>query len=283
MTYGPPADQPPGPGGPYGDGSYGPPPGANYGPQPAYGQYTGGRSEVGAGPVNPLDWALVAGGAIALIFSFFQYYTVELTQRFKDQLCETDQTSGSVRTLCSGDSASAWHGVFGWFGVLLLLVAALLVVVQAIAPHTLSPQAPTRLITAVLCGVGLLSTFIALFVIPHGDAGDALAGSGLTLGDVFDFGHGFSYWLILVVAIAMTAIAVLRLMQTRGDRTRSGYGQQPPVYGQQSPQYPSGGYGQPPSGYGPPQYGGYEQPPLPREGYGEPTYPQEPPPQQPRE
>jgi hypothetical protein len=243
--------------------------------------------------MNPLDLALIAGGVIALIFSFFQYYTAEFTDRIKNQVCDRTDIPSSVRVGCDGDSASAWHGFFGWFGVVLLLVAAVLATVQVFAPQTLSARAPTRLITLVLCGAGLLSTFVALFVIPHGDAGDSLQGSGLTLDDVIDFGHGFSYWLILVVAAAMTAIAALRLMQTggmSGGRTSpaagpygattaygqpaGGYGQPQPGYGQQAP--PQQGYGQP--HYPPPQQGGYGQQPPQQSGYSQPNYP--PPPQQ---
>ncbi len=214
--------------------------------------------------MNPLDLAVILGGVVALIFSFFQYYTVELTQRFQTQLCDNDRIPASAKAICSGDSASAWHGFFGWFGAVLLLIAAALASVQVFAPNTVSPQAPTRLITLVLCGAGLISTFAALFVIPHGDAGDALQGSHLTLDDVFDFGHGFSYWLILVVAAAMTAIAALRLGQTGGaialGPAAGGHGPQPQPY-------PSAGYG---------------QQPAPEQSYGEPIYPpaQQPPQQQ---
>src|SRR6476660_6039976 len=131
MTYGPPPDQPPEPGGQHGAGGYGPPPGAGYGPKPGYGQPAGGPPAGGAGgkaagavsAVSPLDWALIAGGVIALIFSFFQYYTAEFTDRIKEQVCNRTDIPSSVRVGCDGDSASAWHGFFGWFGVVLLLVA----------------------------------------------------------------------------------------------------------------------------------------------------------------
>jgi hypothetical protein len=219
-------------------------------------------SRIGVASVNPLDLTLVVGGVVALIFSFFEYYTVELTQRFQTQLCDNDPIPASAKAICSGTSASAWHGLFGWFGAVLLLVAAVFVVVQVFAPHTMSPHAPTRLITLVLCGAGLLCTVIALFVIPHGDAGDALQGSDLTLDDVFDFGHGFSYWLILVVAAAMTAIAALRLAQT--GRASRAVGPPTAGYVQQPPEYPPAGYGQqlrPDQSYSDPIYPAPGQPP----------------------
>ncbi|MDT4899473.1 MAG: hypothetical protein QOJ78_403, partial [Pseudonocardiales bacterium] len=121
--YGPPPQQPGGYGPP--PGGYGPPPGGGYGaPKPGFDPKT----------VNPLDWAAVAAGVLALIFSFISYYT------------DGTSISGSCpagASVNNNASESAWHGFFGWFGTLLALVGAGLIALDLFAPQVKLPV-PTR-------------------------------------------------------------------------------------------------------------------------------------------
>ena len=95
MTFQPPPPPPPPPG-------Y-PPPGGQQ-PRPGFDPKT----------VNPLDWAILAVGLLAFIFSFISYYVGRLS------------TSGSCFGFSGGStgSESAWHGFFGWFAVLCAPLAA---------------------------------------------------------------------------------------------------------------------------------------------------------------
>src|SRR3954462_3514670 len=117
MTFQPP---PPPPGGnpppPPPPGQWGPPPGGGYpAPQGGFDPKT----------VNPLDWALLGIGVVLLLFSFFEYYPVDV---------------GIV-----SDSAGAWHfgsGSFiGWFAFVLGLAAAAIVALGLFMPAVKLPVA----------------------------------------------------------------------------------------------------------------------------------------------
>src|SRR5690349_18600981 len=107
MSYGP----PPGP-----SEQSGPPPGGGYGPPTGYGSAPSSGAKIDPKSASPLDWAAAGAGVLALIFSFFAFYTYDA----KGQAKEACSAAGSqvppvLKPLCSGDSASAWHGFFGWF------------------------------------------------------------------------------------------------------------------------------------------------------------------------
>src|SRR4051812_29461492 len=185
--YGPPGGPPqpggygPPPGGGYGPppgGGYGPPPpGPGHGPPPGYGGqgYGAPRQGFNFASLSPLDWGMLAAGPLALIFSFFGYYSAEFGDRFKAVTGACAQPSGNpdIETGCSGDTASAWHGFFGWFGVLLLLLASLLVAVAIFAPRVGKPV-QMRLFGLAAAAAGLLCTFLALFIDPGSAAKDQL-------------------------------------------------------------------------------------------------------------
>jgi hypothetical protein len=282
-SYGPPG-QPPGP----------PPPPGSYGP-PA----SGGAAKFDPKSVNPLDWGILAAGVLSLIFSFFSYYTYDAKGPAKstcDQLSSIqDQLPGgagsALSDLCSGDSAGAWHGCFGWFGVLLALIGAGLVAMALFAPHIKLPVA-ARLAALGAFALAVISTLLALLVVPEwptvGDLG------GLISGDQYDKGveegHGFSYWIVLILIVVGLVLCFLRFQQTGGQlpgRTsatgaQSGYGAPP----QQQQGYPQPGYQTPPAqpGYQPPapQQPPYQPPQGPPPGQGYPPAPQpgyQPPPQ----
>ncbi len=155
-----------------------------YSPQPA-----DGRAAFDAKSVDKLDWAVLGAGFLALIFSFFSYYTF------------------SYHYLGYGASvsASAWHGFFGWFAAFVALASAGLLALTLFAPQVSLPV-PARL--AVVGGFALatLCVLLALFVHP----GAGVSGTG------FHAGHGFGYWASVVVIVAGLVLSVMRLKATGG-------------------------------------------------------------------
>lgn len=103
-----------------------------------------------------------------------------------------------------GDSVTAWHGFFGWFGALVALIGAALLAARILG---VSLPVPVRTAVLALFGLAALCTLLALFVIPGGGCDDA----GIKgLCDGIDTGHGIGYWLALLATIAGTALAFLR-------------------------------------------------------------------------
>jgi hypothetical protein len=128
---------------------------------------------------NRLDLAILATGLLALVFSVFPYYTVDV----------------KVLKGLSGGSLSAWHGFFGWFGVLLALAGALLVALPLLGVRL---GIPTRSAALAAFAAGTVCTLLALFVDPAHD------------GALVNIGRGFGYWATLVVVIAGTVLCVVR-------------------------------------------------------------------------
>jgi hypothetical protein len=135
---------------------------------------------------NPYDLGIIAAGVVAFLLSFFPYYTVSV---------------GSGGFSASG-SASAWHGFFGWFGVLVALAAAVLLALRLFGVHVLDASM-TRLAVLVGFAVSLLCIILALFIIPgKSDCGSFCSG--------VDWGHGFGYWASAIVVIVGLVLAFLR-------------------------------------------------------------------------
>jgi hypothetical protein len=180
---------------------------------------------------------------------------------------------------CSG-SEGAWHGFFGWFGVVLLVLACL---VTAVAVFAAQVQLPVRLMAVIGAALATISTFIALFVTPYPDIPGLPPGR--TVSDYIDAGRGASYWIILILSIAATALAFLRYQQTGGNvaalfsgknNSAGGYGP-PQTYGGGQPGYGQQGYSQAQQGYQPqPPPGGYQPPPPAQPGYQPPPPPAQP-------
>jgi hypothetical protein len=151
-----------------------PPPARNYGGQP--GPAFDPKS------VNPLDWGILGIGAIVFIFSFFDYYSWSL---------------GPFSV-----SWSAWHfghGLFiAWFAMVIGVAAAALVALELFMP-TVKLQMPNRLAALGLFAISLVLYVIAIFA--HSDFGP----SG---------GHGFSFWLSLVLVAAGLVLSLMRVQQT---------------------------------------------------------------------
>ncbi|WP_329172344.1 hypothetical protein [Streptomyces sp. NBC_01477] len=163
-----------------------PPPGSPPPPPPQ----TGGPSGTTFDPasVNRLDWAILGIGFIVFIFSFFDYYSWDFGSGYGLDL-------GSV-------SWSAWHfshGLFiAWFAMVITVLAAAVLAVSLFAPAIELP-APARLLTFLGFAVGFVLYLIAIFA--HSDFGPA-------------GGHGFSFWVSLILAGAGAVVALMRAQQT---------------------------------------------------------------------
>ncbi len=256
MTFQPPPNQgnppapPPGPGQP---GQFGPPPGGGY---PAPGG-SGGKAAFDPKTVNPLDWGILAAGALAFIFSLFDYYTATV--------------SFSGVTESSSESAFG-DGFLGWLAALLALAGAIVVALSLFASHVKMPAAP-RLIALGLFAVAFLCSLITLFINPT-DVPDSY------------FGHGFGYWASFILIIIATVLSLMRFQQT-GGVLPGNLGAKMPNIGNRGPQggvhggqqnpgsYPPGGSqpgGYPPAGNAPGGYppAGSPPPPPPPPGYSPP-------------
>ncbi|MBV9594055.1 MAG: hypothetical protein JO147_09745, partial [Actinobacteria bacterium] len=157
-------------------------------------------------------------------------------------------------------SENAWHGFFGWFAVLLVLIAGGLIAVELFAPQTKLPF-PVRLTALGLYVLALICVILALVVFPE----DIPSGFGISTG------RGIGYWVDLILIAAGAVLCFLRLKATGGRLPwekgpgTGGHGY-PPAGGGYPP---AGGGGYPPAGGGyppPPGGGGYTPPPPP--GYG---------------
>lgn len=133
--------------------------------------------------VHPLDWTIMGIGFLIFIFSFFGYYRWSLGP------------FGSY-------SASAWHFGGGTFIAWFAMVAALLGTAgtaMALFVPTLKLALPSRVV-----GLGLFAGSVVLYLIAifaHSSFGP-------------NGGHGFSFWLSLLLAIGGAVVSLMRVQQT---------------------------------------------------------------------
>jgi hypothetical protein len=181
MTFQPP---PPPPGGnpppppPPPPGQWGPPPGGGY-PAP--------RNSFDPKNVNPLDWGILGVGVLTFIFSFVSWYTF---------------SAGGFSV-----SENAWHGFFGWFAMLLALAGSALVALDLFMPQVKLPI-PTRLAGLGAYALSTLCVILALFIVP--------GYLGVSVPDGVNKGHGFGYWISLILIIGGLVLSLMRLQQTGG-------------------------------------------------------------------
>lgn len=177
MTFQPPAPPPPPPP---------PPPGGGYGaPRPAFDPKS----------VNQLDWAILGVGALTLIFSFFGFYTA----------------SASGGGLDYSESWSAWHdiaggGFFGWIGMVFAVAGAVVLALQLFSPQVRLRMDP-RFLALAGFALGAICEILAIFIHPT-------FGSASGAGFHASFGHGFSFWIILILTIGGTVLTLMRAQQT---------------------------------------------------------------------
>ncbi len=136
---------------------------------------------------HKFDLGIIAAGVLVFLLSLFPYYTVSISAGLG--------ISGS-------DSVTAWHGFFGWFAALLVLVAAALLVAHLLR---VALPVPLRLTVLGLFAAATLCVVMAFFVIPGGDC------QGIKVcEDSIDFGHGVGYWLSLLIVLGGLALSYLR-------------------------------------------------------------------------
>jgi len=137
--------------------------------------------------LSPAGWTQLLAGPVTFIASMLPFYTV------------------SVHTMGFSTSASsgAWHGFFGWAAALLALAGSAVLAIELFAPQIKLPV-PATLASMGAFGVATLFAVLAWFVWPGGSVN--LPG----MEDVFDFGRGFGFYLLLVAVVAGLATAVMR-------------------------------------------------------------------------
>ncbi len=179
------------------------PPAAPFPPAP-----TAGNPLSGFDPksVNTQDWAILALGFLTLIFSFFGFYAFKI------------KVSGTAAALLPGASDSqhysAWHDIFGggffaWIGIIAAVVGTATLATSLFTPQQARLPIAPRL--AVLGGfaIALVCELLALVVHPKFASAH---GPGISA----SFGHGFSYYIVLILVAAGTVLSFLRLRATGG-------------------------------------------------------------------
>ncbi len=155
-----------------------------------------------------LDWAAIAAALLAFVFSFISFYTANFSVSGN---CPPGTSRQAQLATAQAGSATAWHGFFGWFGVVLALVGAGAIVLELLSPQTKLPAA-NRLIALVAFAVGAISLLIALPVKPEGDRSVTIFGCTVKA----SVGHGAGYWLALIAVVLGLVAVVLRFQQTGG-------------------------------------------------------------------
>lgn len=170
-------------------------PGAEPTPEPTPASPTSSGATSAGGAVDTLksadrlDLGIVGAGVLVFLGSLLPYYTVSV----------------DILGTSTSDSATAWHGFFGWFGALLALAGAAVLVAKLLG---VGLPVPVRTTVLGLFAGAVLCTVIALFVTPGGSCDDAFLGDAVC--DAIDQGHGVGYWLALLASIAGLALAAVR-------------------------------------------------------------------------
>jgi hypothetical protein len=148
--------------------------------------------------IHPVDWAILACGFLAFIFSFVSYYSY--TAR---------ATAGGLTLTSITAHWSAWHGFFGWFAAIVALAAAGMLAIALFAPQAQIPSA-VRLLVLAGFALATLCVLIAWIIVPGKT-------SGLReLGVRIDKGHSIGFYLSLIVIIGGLLLSFLRLRATGG-------------------------------------------------------------------
>jgi hypothetical protein len=97
---------------------------------------------------------------------------------------------------------------------LLAIVASALLAADLIAKVKL--PFPVRL--SVLGGYGVSALFLLIAFFVHPGTGEAVSGPGYSV----KVGHGFGYWVCLLIALAATGLSFVRFTQTGGKLPKRG-------------------------------------------------------------
>ena len=127
----------------------------------------------------------MGAGVLAIIFSFFSYYTA----------------SARTAVFTITEAFWAWHGFFGWFAAVVALVAGA-VLATAVLGQVHVPF--HRQVTMGGFAIATVSVIVALLVLP----GDVPHGAGVSNG------RGAGYWLSLIVIVIGLVLSLIRLRDT---------------------------------------------------------------------
>jgi hypothetical protein len=167
-----------------------PPPAAPAQPPPApaagRSQYDFSQARTTLQGAHKFDLGIMAAGVVVFLAGFMPFYTISAF-------------GGSA-------SWSAWHGFFGWFGVLCALAGAVILAVTLFANVALPFPVYQGAVAAF--GLSVICLILALFVNPLPSCGGACSS-----------GHGFGYWLALIVALAGLGLSVMRMRESTSTGT----------------------------------------------------------------
>jgi hypothetical protein len=157
------------------------------------------------------------------------------------------------------DSFNAWHG-YGSFAILLLMAATALMAVRVFAPAAVS-SVPVSL-ALVAAGIAALGTLLVVLYVLTYDGG---APSGIFEGSGIEFRPGIVGFLLILAALALTALCALSFKESGEPATRSNEGSSTGMGSSGSTGVGDGGYQQaPPAAQ--PYSGGPAAPPPPPGG-----------------
>jgi hypothetical protein len=139
------------------------------------------------------DQGALVAGALTILFSFFGAYVTASVKGGDDVpgLSSIDTSSGT----------NAWYS-FATFGMLLIVVSVAVVAVKAFAASNLPDGVPWRLVALATAGLGTL--LLLLRALTEG-SGDVPSGLGIDV----SVGPGWSGWLLMISAIALTVFTAL--------------------------------------------------------------------------
>lgn len=152
---------------------------------------TGSSRPGGGSPLagaNQLDLAQIGAALLMFIASLLPFYNYSV-----------DGGEG-IPGFDESVSVNAWHGFFGWFAVLLALGAAGVLVAALFAKVAIPSM---RLMVLGLFAAAAIFMLLALLVVPGGGDSEAF---GISI----DSGHGFGYWLALLLSLGAAALAFMR-------------------------------------------------------------------------
>lgn len=177
---------------------------------------------------HPLDWLAAGAAAVAFGCSFLAFYSTTVTLSGPP----AGTTSAGPVVFRRTQRVNAWHGFFGWFAVVLALVAAALIIL-AIAQARL----PTRVLALVAAGAAAVFILIAAAVTPSMPIDDQgrnalrqARGFGLDFRLTIDHERAVGYWLVLA-AIVLALLLIMIRLQHNWSRIRVDHAPGPPPPG----------------------------------------------------
>jgi hypothetical protein len=158
------------------------------GPAAGGSQYDFNQAKTTLQGAHKFDLGIMAAGILAFLAGFMPFYKISV----------------SVAGFGGGSQSwSAWHGFFGWFGVLCALAGAVVVALTLFSKVAL--PMPVFQLAAGAFGLATVCLILALFVNPLPSCGGFNGCSR---------GHAFGYWLALILVVAGLVLSVLRMRES---------------------------------------------------------------------